>query len=165
MLNRPRPRKIVSVIKSSPSTESVKPEENETANFECDFKSQSTTTISTTAETKPQSPVVPQFSNTPASTNPSIQNKPMGTSSHASIPAARKPIVATLKKAHVPPPPSFSHSPKSTPTTIPSKSVERSSSPPPVLSPKSSAESFLDAADKAAYYIGGAFLVSELIFC
>lgn len=157
MLNRPRPRKIVSVIKTSPSAEED--------HFKQENNHEKETSIAA-EEIKPKSPVVPHFSNkqsSPSSSNPITISNP------------RKPIVATLKKAHIPPPPSFSDSPKS--ATAPVSNFEdksssypsyqsssiNPSSPPAVLSPKSSGESFLDAADKAADFIGGAFLVNLTI--
>lgn len=140
MLNKPRPRKIVSVIKTSSSSEESFKQDEQT--YENEFKSQSPTTP--VVVTKPQGPVVPQYSSTQT---------------------PRKPIVATLKKAHIPPPPSFSDSPKSITTNLqqrPAEPVKIEPSTPKVtavLSPKSSGESFLDAADKAADFIGGAFIV------
>lgn len=170
-MNRPRPRKIVSVIKTSPSAETVEEKPiSISQNFNAE-KKLSNDTFSN--DFKPQSPVVPAFSSGPTrpsttDTKPSVSPQQNQTAT-AFVP--RKPVVATLKKAHVPPPPTFSDSPKSSPVP-PAKTenfeLEKSQSPNFLstsstegkpLSPRSSGEAFLDAADKAADFIGGALLV------
>lgn len=180
MMNRPRPRKIVSVIKSSPSTESI-----EEKSPKSNYVDPQIVTEASKVSVKLQSPTVPTFSNSP--TRQSIETKP---EPNPVTFVPRKPVVATLKKANVPPPPTFSDSPKSSPisltksesskTELPKSESPKSdiSSPPEfntfknntvapkALSPKSSGEAFLDAADKAADFIGGALLVkiAEIIF-
>jgi hypothetical protein len=185
MMNRPRPRKIVSVIKTSSPMESI-----EEISFEDKKISQNPAYErkfnfeSVTNDSKPQSPVVALSSS--GTVKPTADNK------HATVPkysqsatpvAPRKPVVATLKKAHFPPPPTFSDSPKSSPASL--AKIEKiefentfpetaqtsnscfsslSENKPQPLSPKSSGETFLDAADKAADFISGAFLVKEFFF-
>ena len=192
-MNKPRPRKIINVIKSSSSPEPELAAED----------SSKAEPVSQAPIRKPASPVVPQFGSVnsagltdvkPSTANtqvtststPTANNQVTSTSTptanNSSTPPSanfipRKPIVATLKKAHVPPPPTFSDSLKSSPiaanhnrpssqpnnqlsATVP---INTSSSVSPVLSssPKSSGEAFLDAADKAADFIGGALLVNK----
>lgn len=175
MMNRPRPRKIINVIKTSPSTEI---EEQVNEKLENEKMSQLT-------------PKTPENS-APTSSNSSFNNV-------NPVPIIRKPTVATMKKVHVPPPPNFSDSPKSSPIQL-TRSVAKTLDPIQVkpepvsikpvpdrteaiqklksnshpstsshnesqsLSPKSSGEAFLDAADKAADFIGGALIVNRL-FC
>ena len=124
MMNRPRPRKIVSVIKTSPSAESIEAEKNETSNNNGNFFNQERKSSLDSPSFKPPSPVVPLFSSSssispvrPASTEikPSVNTATATNNISTCVP--RKPIVTTLKKAHVPPPPTFSDSPKSSPIT------------------------------------------------
>jgi len=170
MMNRPRPRKIVSVIKTSPSAESIEEKQFEeklnSQNFNNEVKVDAVSN-----NFKSQSPVVPSFSSNPA--RPSNDSKPITSSqqtqSNAFVP--RKPVVATLKKAYFPPPPTFSDSPKSSPVSVAKSekiefdksmtSAQTSNGHLNSLSPKSSGEAFLNAADKAADFIGGALLVEN----
>ena len=197
MMNRPRPRKIINVIKTSSSTKIVE----ETGKNE--FAPQNSISLSPTRNSqKPSSPVVPQFNpktnsvtGTGLPANASANNNINTVTSHnnvtihatSSMPIAssisasnstpppsnftpRKPIVATLKKAHFPPPPTFSDSPKSSPIVgkpileqstrnFTQNDSDSSQSLNSSLSPKSSGETFLDSADKAADFIGGALLL------
>ena len=174
-MNKPRPRKIINVIKSSSSPEPESATED----------SSKTEPVSQAPIRKPSSPVVPQFGSVNSAGLTDTANNHVNSTStplvnNSSTPPPqnfipRKPIVATLKKAHVPPPPSFSDSPKSSPiaanhnkhinqsSTTAIAQINNSSSVSPVLSssPKSSGEAFLDAADKAADFIGGALLVNK----
>lgn len=177
MMNRPRPRKIVSVIKTSPSAEAIEEKTLEDKKFiqNSSNEQRKMSLDSISNDFKPQSPVVPSFSSGTTARSPPTTT-PTNSSQTASF-VSRKPVVATLKKAHVPPPPTFSDSPKSSPASlsktekiefekpksfpIPSNNFNSASSPTEqkLLSPKSSGEAFLDAADKAADFIGGALLV------
>lgn len=158
MLNRPRPRKIVTVVRS----DDPKPE------------------VSLNKE--PDVPIAEVHEAPVKEEQPPPQNPP-----------ARKPVVATARKAFVPPPPSFSEvrSPNSSKGTSPVSSPKKNSfelprpsddlnkvsvsftedkpqltSPPAPtpLSPKSSGEKILDAADKAADFLGDALRVSVQYF-
>ena len=184
MMNRPRPRKIINVIKTSSPSSSEISEEPVNSEF---------VTTQPASQNKPASPVVPQFSSPKNNINADLNS-----SSSPSNFVPRKPVVATLRKMNVPPPPTFSDSPKSSPSvetlkspvslnrhasseqeraafnktqdkvsrvpTHPTQINEAISSNSPVLSPKSSGEAFLDAADKAADFIGGALLVNMVYF-
>ena len=186
-MNKPRPRKIINVIKSSSSPEPELAAED----------SSKAEPVSLAPIRKPASPVVPQFgsvnsagltyvkpstsnnqvtSTSTSTANTQVTSTSIPTDNNSSTPPPanfipRKPIVATLKKAHVPPPPTFSDSPKSSPIDAnhnrpsiqPINQINNSNSVSPVLSssPKSSGEAFLDAADKAADFIGGALLVNK----
>lgn len=181
MMNRPRPRKIVSVIKTSPSAEAIEEKSLEDKkviqNSSNEQRKLSLDSISN--DFKPQSPVVPSFSTGTTARSPPAANTTTSptTSPQTASFVPRKPVVATLKKAHVPPPPTFSDSPKSSPVSLSkiekiefkkpkpfpthTNTFDSASSPTQhkPLSPKSSGETFLDAADKAADFIGGALLV------
>ncbi len=235
MMNRPRPRKIINVIKttSSLSSEIEDKIHEEPVQF---IQQPETTQTKNTNTMKPAIKPVSTINMRTASPEilnsikPSISNTSdiVKTSNFNSTNfVTRKPTVATLKKAHVPPPPTCSDSPKSSPIslmktgqpkqfnynyesqnyttadsfnttkfessstnnsessdsnepkssfssyepTAPSNSHIFSESKPEVrntfpsayndraLSPRSSGEAFLDAADKAADFISGALLV------
>lgn len=206
MMNRPRPRKIINVIKSSHPAEVEEKQSNlSEAKINVEVIAEEPVNIDNT-EIKPTAPKTANISDNVKTGNNSLKFVPM-----------RKPIVATLKKAHVPPAPTFSDSPKSSPTprinepskqdskgdeTVsfnePAKSSfnddeivtkaplkieqenedlfrnhdesEKASEParksdefkpssPTSPSLSLSGEAFLDAADRAADFIGGALLV------
>lgn len=201
MMNRPRPRKIINVIKSSPSSElelektfqqdepvkQIETHPNSTINIESSntVKTALIKPVSSTSNIRTASPEILNSIRKNASESLNTSNN--------FVP--RKPIVATIKKANAPPPPTFSDSPKSSPISLTkttqakqidslnssesklstrantTESVTFVNSPPPAynertptLSPKSSGEAFLDAADKAADFISGALLVTSNIY-
>lgn len=168
-MNRPRPRKLINVIKTSNSSTEEIPincefEEKEkvqavsvpvpvpTFKNNFNFKATKPTIVS-------KIPSVPQFKSVPSSpttTNDFVveskRNITENPSSSLSINKHPSNVVNSIKKSPVPPPPNYfsnSNSPKS--SSSPSTS--------PALSAKSSGENFLDAADRAADFIGGAFFV------
>jgi hypothetical protein len=191
MLNRPRPRKLINVIKTSNSTDNAaSPEEESTKSFSSSRSNSFSSIKAPVSESSNQSqqspPSVPRFSS-PATNSPREIQRTETTTYNS--PNPRKPIVATLSRkiqTQPPPPaPTFSDSPKAKvfdSPKVPSAEVDdlnnskkgspsfstetldsaqqNSTSPPQSLSPKSSGEAFLDAADKAADYLGNAFLVN-----
>ena len=169
MINRPRPRKLINVIKTSNSTEEIEiPTEIE---FEKE-KQKASILISNEVPFTPNNlkakpvivstiPSVPQFNSVQLNSKIKINDNDnelkkntIEKSILSSSTLTNKPsnAVNSIKKTTIPPPPNyFSNSQASS-----SSSTSQSS---PVLSEKSSGEAFLDAADRAADFIGGAFLV------
>ncbi len=173
MLNRPRPRKIVTVVKSESNLKTTDSDEDKRNEYV--FIEPETEKL---AEPQPLAPKQAQF-------------------------MPRKPALTTLKKANIPPPPSYSEvrSPTSSkgpsPTQSPTKAQTLPARPSEGFdkialsfaedlqqiegsndgsnfelhfyfldnpSPSSAGEKFLEAADKAADYIGGTFLVNLFLY-
>lgn len=177
MMNRPRPRKLINVIKTSISTEEIEiPAEKEigiekekrTASISISNEVPLSTTFKNNLKAKPvivsTIPSVPQYNsiqlNSKINDNELKRNTTEKSFSSSSTTLNNKPsiVVNSIKKSNIPPPPNyFSNS-----QTSSSSSTSQLS---PVLSAKtkSSGENFLDAADRAADFIGGAFLVLKII--
>lgn len=173
-MNRPRPRKLINVIKTSNLTEEIEiPTEKEieikkekrTASISI---SNEVTTFKNNLKAKPvivsTMPSVPQYNsiqlNSKINDNELKRNITEKSFSSSSTTLNNKPSIAvnSIKKSNIPPPPNyFSNS-----QTSSSSSTSQLS---PVISAKtkSSGENFLDAADRAADFIGGAFLVLKII--